>query len=117
MDLSIIIVNWNSKDYLAKCLESVYSCTKGLQYEVIVIDNASYDGAAEMVAREFPTVKFIQSSENLGFARANNQAFKASSGKYLLFLNPDTEVLDNSLATLHGQLNSLPGQVPLAARC
>jgi hypothetical protein len=108
MDLSIIIVNWNSADYLRQCLRSIHETVKNISYEVIVIDNASYDGSAEMVAREFPTVKFIQSSENLGFARGNNEAFKASSGKNLLFLNPDTEVLGDAVEALHGRLNSLP---------
>jgi N-acetylglucosaminyl-diphospho-decaprenol L-rhamnosyltransferase len=108
MDLSIIIVNWNSKDYLAKCLESIYSNIKSLQYEVIVIDNASYDGADEIINKEYPSVRFIQSSENLGFARANNMAFKASTGSTVLFLNPDTEVRANAIELLYGQLQKLP---------
>lgn len=108
MDLSIIIVNWNSKDYLRKCLASVLAETRGLTYEIIVIDSASFDGSEEMVRTEFPAVKFIQSQENLGFSKSNNRAFEASCGEYVLFLNPDTEVLGSSIQTLHKLIASLP---------
>jgi len=108
MDLSIIIVNWNSADYLRQCLSSINDTVKNLNYEIIVIDNASYDGSAEMLAKEYPSVKFIQSSKNLGFARANNQAFTASSGSCILFLNPDTEALGDAIEILHGQIIKLP---------
>ena len=96
-DLSILIVNWNSKDLLRECLASLYRETNGLRFEVIVVDNASFDGVAEMVAAEFPEVRFIQSETNLGFARANNLAFKFSTGKAVLLLNPDTEILDGAI--------------------
>jgi N-acetylglucosaminyl-diphospho-decaprenol L-rhamnosyltransferase len=108
MDLSIIIVNWNSADYLRQCLRSIRETVKNLNYEVIVIDNASYDSANEIITREFPSERFIQSKVNLGFARANNQAYKASSGKSVLFLNPDTEVLGDAIEVLHDQLKRLP---------
>ena len=108
MDLSIIIVNWNSADYLRKCLRSIHETVKNLNYEVNVIDNASYDGADAIIAQEFPSVRFIQSSKNLGFARANNEAFKASSGQSVVFLNPDTEVQGNAIESLHEQLRKLP---------
>ncbi|HVB85955.1 MAG TPA: glycosyltransferase family 2 protein [Candidatus Dormibacteraeota bacterium] len=106
-DVSILIVNWNSKDYLRKCLASIYRETRGLEFEVIVVDNASWDGAAELVATEFPGVKFIQSDANLGFARANNLAFGHSVGKAVLLLNPDTEVLGSAIATMLDTLRSL----------
>ncbi|MGH9744411.1 MAG: glycosyltransferase [Candidatus Acidiferrum sp.] len=96
-DLSILIVNWNSKDYLRPCLASIYRETHGLEFEVIVVDNASFDGAAEMVAAEFPQVRFIQSQTNLGFARANNLAFENSLGKTVFLLNPDTEIVGNAI--------------------
>lgn len=108
MDLSIIIVNWNSRDYLKKCLESIVSQTKGIEFEVIVIDGGSFDGCAEMLAENFPQVHFIQSEENLGFAKANNRAFKTSTGENLLFLNPDTEIESNAFPTLLKSLRELP---------
>ena len=92
-DLSILIVNWNSASFLRKCLASIYTNTKAVEFEVIVIDNASYDGCGEMLRAEFPTARFIQNEENLGFARANNVAFQHSRGRHVLFLNPDTEVV------------------------
>lgn len=95
MDLSIIIINWNVKDLLQKCLESIYRETKDISFEVFVIDNASSDGSAEMVIENFPEVKLIVNTENKGFAKANNQGIKESSGKYILLLNPDTEIISN----------------------
>lgn len=100
MVLSIIIVNWNSRDFLRQCLASLSAHPPSSPFETIVIDSASYDGAAEMVATEFPGVRFIQSDENLGFARANNLAAKSATGEFLLFLNPDTEVHPASLDRL-----------------
>ena len=93
MDLSIIIVNWNSKEYLQKCIESILLWTVDIKYEIIVIDSASFDGCGEMLQRSFPQVSFIQCEKNIGFAKANNAAFSESSGRYILFLNPDTELI------------------------
>ncbi|MDW5265949.1 MULTISPECIES: glycosyltransferase family 2 protein [Acidobacteriaceae] len=90
-DLSIIIVNWNSADFVRKCISSLYAQPLGLSVETIVIDNASHDGCREMIARDFPGVQFIQGEENYGFGRANNAAFLHSNGRLVLFLNPDTE--------------------------
>ena len=97
VDLSIIIVNWNSLQFLRQCLCTVYARPHGFSLEVIVIDNASYDGSAELLAAEFPQVQFVQGMENIGFARANNAAFAVSTGRAILFLNPDTEVLGDAL--------------------
>jgi hypothetical protein len=108
MDLSIIIVNWNSKQYLRKCLASVFAETQGLEFEVIVIDSASFDGCERMLREEYPHVRFIQSTANLGFARANNLAFASSQGKAVLFLNPDTEVVGPAIRLLYEQLMTLP---------
>jgi len=106
MVLSIVIVNWNSRDFLRQCLASLAAHPSSHPTEILVIDSASYDGAAEMVAAEFPAVRFIQSDENLGFARANNRAAKSATGEFLLFLNPDTEVragaLDRMVAAAQG---------------
>jgi len=90
--LSILIVNWNSAGLLRDCLRSLASNAATFAMEVIVVDNASYDGCAEMLAAEFPDVIFVQGTTNAGFARANNLAFRSSRGRVLLFLNPDTEV-------------------------
>lgn len=106
VDLSIIIVNWNSADYLRSCLTSVHSETRGISFEVIVVDNASYDGSEKMVRDLFPGVKFVQSDSNLGFARANNLGFLQAKGNILLFLNPDTEVVDGALATMTASLRA-----------
>lgn len=108
MDLSIIIVNWNSAAYIRKCLASIYANTKDLAFEVFIVDNASFDECGEIVKVEFPYVKFIQTKENLGFARANNLGFSQSTGRNLLFLNPDTEVLGRAIHDLLLSLDSIP---------
>jgi hypothetical protein len=97
MDLSIIIVNWKVKDLVEKCLQSIFEQTKDISFEVFVVDNNSGDGSAEMVREKFPQVDLTVSTENLGFAKGNNLAIKKSRGRYILLLNPDTEILDNAL--------------------
>lgn len=92
MDVSIVIVNWNSKDFLAACLRSLERHTHGLTRETIVIDSGSFDGCGEMLAADFPSVRFVQSAANRGFASANNEACRHATGNRLLFLNPDTEL-------------------------
>lgn len=95
--LSIVIVNWNTKKYLAKCLSSIYRNKPSALLEVIVVDNSSQDYSAEMVRKKYPWVKLIANKNNNGFAGGNNQGWKKSTGKYILFLNPDTVVHKNSL--------------------
>jgi GT2 family glycosyltransferase len=107
-ELSIIIVNWHSAPYLRRCLTSIFHNAGDVDLEIIVVDNASFDGSADMVNTEFPAVKFFQSTENLGFARANNFAFNFSHGRNLLFLNPDTEIVGSAIATLLSALALLP---------
>lgn len=97
LDVSVVIVNWNVRDYLRDCLRSVYEQTKGVRFEVIVVDNGSADGSQEIVRREFPQVRLIENPENHGFAAANNQGIKLATGRYLLLLNPDTVVLDDAI--------------------
>jgi GT2 family glycosyltransferase len=92
MDLSIIIVNYNTKNLLQKCLESVFHSTTNFQFEVIVSDNGSKDGSVEMVRQNFSKVKMIENIANLGFSKGNNVAIKQASGRYVLLLNSDTEV-------------------------
>jgi len=100
MDLSIIIVNWNTRDLLDACLASVYASTGGLQLEVFVVDNASGDGSAAMVRTRYPHVRLIENFENRGFAAANNQAIALSAGRYVLLLNSDTELASDALSYL-----------------
>ncbi len=94
MVLSIIIISYNTKELLKKCLDSVlqFFSSSVLQSEIFVVDNASTDGSVEMVEKEFPQSKLIASKENLGFAKANNLALKKDAVEYILFLNPDTIV-------------------------
>jgi len=94
VDLSVIILSYNTKDLLRNCLQSVVSSKlNSSKVEAIVVDNASSDGSARVVEREFPQVNLIQSKKNLGFAGGNNLGFKKSKGRYILFLNSDTEVV------------------------
>jgi len=95
--LSIVIVNWNTKEYLAKCLSSIYKNNFPTLLEVIVVDNASKDDSSEMVRKKYPWVKLIANKKNKGFAGGNNQGWKKSKGKYILFLNPDAMVHSNCL--------------------
>ncbi|MBU0580817.1 MAG: glycosyltransferase family 2 protein [Candidatus Margulisbacteria bacterium] len=99
VELSIIIVNWNVKDLLEKCLDSIAVNPPQCNYEVFVVDNASADGSVNMIQKKFSDVKLIASDKNLGFAGGNNLALKKAQGQYLLLLNPDTEVLPGALQT------------------
>jgi len=96
-DVSVVIVNWNTRDILRNCLKSIYEQTGDVALEVIVIDNASSDGSAEMVRKNFPKVSLIENSENRGFAAANNQGITIAKGRYVLLLNSDTIILDNAI--------------------
>jgi len=97
LDLSICIVNWNVKDLLKACLGSIYTNTKDISFEVIVVDNNSSDGSVQMIKSDFPQVKIIENKINAGFTKANNQAIKIAQGRHVMILNPDTEVVDNAL--------------------
>lgn len=92
MTLSIIIVNYNVKNLLQQCLDSVGAATENIHTEVFIVDNASTDGSIEFLQPRFPGYRFIANTENAGFARANNQALPLCSGEFVLFLNPDTIV-------------------------
>jgi GT2 family glycosyltransferase len=97
-DVSVVVVNWNTRDILRDCLRSIFAETKGVSSEVIVIDNGSADGSAEMVATEFPAVHLIRNADNRGFAAANNQGMAVSRGRYVLLLNSDTVVLEDAIS-------------------
>jgi GT2 family glycosyltransferase len=90
IDLSIVIVSYNTKDFLIKCIESIEETAKDLAYEIIVVDNASTDGSQELVKEKFKDVVLIANKENLGFSKANNIGIKKTSGRLVLFLNADT---------------------------
>ncbi|MCF6356483.1 MAG: glycosyltransferase [Draconibacterium sp.] len=96
MELSIIIVNYNVKYFLEQCLHSVLKASADITSEVFVVDNNSVDGSAQLIHEKFPQINFIENSENVGFSKANNQAIKLSKGKYILLLNPDTIVEEDT---------------------
>ena len=98
--LSIVIVNYNGKDFLRHCLTSLYGSKDLFHFETIVVDNGSQDGSPKMVKDEFPQVRLIQNLENLGFARANNIGIGAARGEYILLLNSDTTILGDALREL-----------------
>jgi hypothetical protein len=104
-DVSIVIVNWNTRELLRQCLRSVASQAGPLSLELFVVDNGSSDGSPEMVKREFPHVNLIENQHNLGFARACNQALRQARGKAAMLLNSDAQLLPGSLQTLYGHLN------------
>jgi GT2 family glycosyltransferase len=105
VDLSIIILNWNTVRLTRACLESIYAYPPDCPFEVIVADNASSDRSREMVREEFPQARLIHHSTNLGFCAGNNRAAEQANGKYFLFLNSDTEVFPNALNILVDYLN------------
>jgi hypothetical protein len=108
VDLSIIIVSWNTRELLRACLASLPGATAGLVTEMIVVDNASGDGSAAMVRADFPACRLLEGGGNLGFARGNNLAFPHCAGRAVLLLNPDTVCPPGSLAALFGFLMATP---------
>ena len=97
MDVSVVIVSWNTCDLLRNCLRSIFEESRPSLVEVIIIDKASRDGTPDMIRAEFPTVKLIANTENRGFAAANNQGIRESVGRYVLLLNPDTVIWDRAI--------------------
>ncbi|MCL5411594.1 MAG: glycosyltransferase family 2 protein [Patescibacteria group bacterium] len=100
LELSIIIVNWNTKEVTLDCLRSIYGQTKNISFEIILVDNASFDGSVAAIKKEFPGVVIIENQQNVGFARANNRGMNKAKGRYFLLLNSDTVVLDKALEDL-----------------
>ena len=108
MDLSIVIVNYNVKEFLTQCLESIFRSKTDYAYEIIVVDNASTDSGESRIIKAFPEVRWIANKENVGFGRANNQGFEAAKGTYTLILNPDTIVQEDTLEVCIEYLRSHP---------
>jgi N-acetylglucosaminyl-diphospho-decaprenol L-rhamnosyltransferase len=108
MDVSIIIVNYNTRRLLDQCLQSIMRHTGAISYEVIVVDNASIDDSKDVVRTQYPGVTLVESRENLGFSRGNNLGCTSAVGKYLLFLNTDTLLIENSVAVMTKYLDDHP---------
>lgn len=106
MDVSVVIVNYNTKDLIIKCIESIYRETKDVDFEIIVVDNASIDDSTQYIKKHFPQVLIVQNDENLGFGKANNHGVNFATGRYLFFLNPDTIILNNAINVLFEFISS-----------
>lgn len=109
MMLAVVIVSWNVSELLVDCLAALPAAAAGIDYETIVVDNASSDGSADRVAAEFPQVRLIRNAANLGFARANNQGIGATDAEYVLLLNSDTLPPPGSLTGLVRFMDEHPG--------
>ncbi|MBI1259836.1 MAG: glycosyltransferase, partial [Chloroflexi bacterium] len=107
-DLSIIIVNWNVADLLAACLSSIYAGLGDLRAEVIVVDSGSTDQSVALLGEHFPQVNLLAQAENIDYTRANNLGLAQAEGRYLLLLNPDTEIMGDALAQMVGYLDVNP---------
>jgi O-antigen biosynthesis protein len=108
MKLSVIIVNYNVKHFLEQCLHSVYKAANRIETEIFVVDNNSVDGSAQLVREKFPDLHFIENKENVGFSRANNQAIRKATGEYILLLNPDTVVEEDTFTKVTGFMDNHP---------
>jgi len=100
MQLSVVILNYNVKFFLDQCIRSVQKALRNIQAEIIVVDNGSVDGSRELVAKEFPELKYIYCVDNSGFSVGNNRGVKQAKGKYLCILNPDTIVAESTFEKL-----------------
>lgn len=108
VEISIVIISWKMKDLLERCLKTIYSFTTDVAFEIIVVDNNSLDGTSEMIENNFPDIKLIKNSENKGVAPARNQGIKETKGKYILILDADMELVENSIKQLYNFMESNP---------
>ncbi len=108
IDISIIIVNWNTRQLLLNCLASIHKTVRRVSFEIFVVDNGSTDGSVEAVSSAYPAVNMIENSSNLGFARANNRALKRMQGRYAVLLNSDTLLKETSLERMLGFMERHP---------
>lgn len=107
-DLTISIVNWNGKEYIIDFLKSIFQHTKDISFEIIVVDNGSRDDSIKEIQKKFPQVIIIKNQENIGYARAHNQAFKRSHGRYIVFLNLDMLLIEDSFSVLVDYMDQHP---------
>ncbi len=108
MDVSVIVVSYNGRDYLRRSLRSVFDHTRERDFEVIVVDNASQDGSADMVAAEFPSVRLVRRSRNAGLSAALNEGIRLSGGEMIVLMNPDTQLRDDAFAAMARYLRDHP---------
>lgn len=108
MDISIVIVNFNTKQLTIDAIHSVFTSNTSYTYEILLVDNNSSDGSIEAFRKEFPQITIIANNENVGFAKANNQAIRISKGRYILLLNSDTIVHEDTLQVMLGFMESHP---------
>lgn len=108
VDISLIIVNWNTKDLLLQCLSSIQQTIQDLSYDIWVVDNASSDGSAEAVKARFPNIHLLENRVNMGFAAANNTALKKMAGRYALLLNTDATLTSGAVQTLYDFMETHP---------
>jgi len=117
IDLSILIVNWNTKDYLLQCLDSIFQTVRRSSWEIFVIDNGSVDGSGEAAQKRFPSIRLIENERNLGFAKAMNQGLQQSSGRHSLLLNPDASIKEGAIERMlsfmetHSEVGAAGGQL------
>ena len=107
MDVSIVIVSYNTRDLIRDCIFSVIEKTQGVTYEIIVVDNDSHDGSVEMLRSEFPDVVIVESGGNIGFGKANNKGMSVAKGDYLFLLNSDTVLVNNAVAVFLDRMRQL----------
>src|SRR5260221_278240 len=109
LDVTVVIVNWNTRDLLNQTLKSLYEKTRGVTFETIIVDNASRDGSIEMLHRLWRQIKLIRLSKNIGFGAANNKGFIKAKGRFVLVLNSDTVVNKTTLPVMVKFLDEQPG--------
>lgn len=111
MDISVIIVNYNTCALTCKCLDSIFANSQGVRYEVIVVDNDSQRDESKQVLSKYPEIRYVQANTNLGFGKANNLGYQYASGRYVLFLNSDTYLLNDALSAFVREFDALPDNV------
>lgn len=115
-DISVCVLSYNTKDHLRRCLSSVKMYSRAVFYEVIVVDNGSTDGSVEMVKTEFPTVALIENGENRWYSGGNNDGLRLARGRYIVFCNADTRLVDNALRLIVRWLDRHPSAVAVEPR-
>lgn len=108
MKLSFLIINYNGGRYVTSCLDSIRNYASAIDHEVVVVDNNSSDGSDEIIRANYPDIKYVRNSRNVGFSRAMNQAYRASSGEYLFSFNPDAELTDGCIDRVIAYMDSHP---------